>query len=270
MITESELKSRRKAARNGFLSWQLPSIAVFLILALGTGIFAAFTERPMRTGDLLVFLLLFFLALRQAVRLLDRSQLVRALGDIWKALHAQQNESPPSFNLLYSLDELRGSLVTYAKSSLGYHSASDLHIPRLRREMDLSFNMITEQLHRAKWKQADVFGGGLNAPTSNNPPDSSYEFVLSWTDELCKQLLGGRRKNRLFENRILALSYFFDDTVAYFGRVHPTIASSCNTLVNETTLRQQERRRAFLTAAKDLGIAVGSVAATWGLTLLRP
>jgi len=268
MISERELKLRKETARKGFFIWHKKVIIAVLMLALYEALFIMLTDRPWSTGNALLFFIAFLLALWLVLRIADRYQIVGGLGHVWGALHLQRKEMPPSADLLYALDELRGAIVTYARSSLGYYSVSDLHVPRLRRDIDLSFVLIAELLHKTVWKPNDLFRVEPEPSSDSAVPEPPYGFLLSWTDGISNQLLGSRDKNPLFENRILALSYFFDDTIMYFRTAHTNLAELCTSMVNEATLKQQERRRQFSALRRDLLITVGGAAATCILTYI--
>jgi len=234
--------------------------------AIVTIAFAAFASKPTDTfGALLyalIFIVLFFSTFRLFIRMVDRYQIVRSLSSIWNAIDNQNRANPPSTDLLYSLDWLRGSLIIYVRSSLGYYSGSDLHIPQLRREMDLSFGHVTELLHRSAWIPSPIFLENPEIVSSSFQPAAAYDFLLAWIDEISRHVLADRRRTGLFENRILALSYLFHDSVSFFERTQPAIAKEVGDLITEKIVTEQSRRRSVQSTMIQIILAIITVSGT--------
>ena len=140
--------------------------------------------------------------------------------------------------------------------------------------MDLSFGHVTELLHRSAWTPSPIFKGNLKYGVSPSLSGAAYDFLSDWVNEISKHILTARRRSRLFENRILALSYFFHDSVTFFEQVHPLIAKEVSELVTEKTVKAQTRRLAVSATLKDVGVpilaivgALGGIILQWGLKL---
>jgi len=260
MISEAELKNQRRAARKGFLAWQAGPMVLVVFVLLVIGNLMVSVDKPASLGVLLTILSLFIFALWLALRLLDRYEIVRGLIGVWKALRVQKNDFPPSTALFDAVDQLRRSLVLYVKSSRGHYFAVDLHIPQLRRDMDLSFALISELMHMTAWKRCEGYNAVSVAPVESAPSRPPYEFLMSWTSRVSRQLLEDRKKGHLLESRIVSLSYLFEETLADFKKNEVELTSRCSAMVNEAFQRQQERQRWISEVQREVLVVVVSAA----------
>lgn len=224
-------------AVKGFLVWQLKSMIVLVVFGVFLIAFPIFASKPISLGDALILFIVLAFWLRILILFMDRIDLLRAMRSVRKSLKLQ-GDMPPSMELLYGLDSLRDSLLKYVSSAQGHMAVSDVYIPRLKQQINLTFICISEMIHRLAWKSSKIFGGG--GPSSEHP-EIGYAFLQLWTNELAKQLLGSRRALRLLEHRVLALSYFFEDTISYFAKEYSDIHKRSVKLFEELISRQEER-----------------------------